>query len=53
MYLSQKENEIEQLKRTLDESNRFKDLKIEELEEKVANLAVENERLRNMLLMKG
>lgn len=37
----------------MDDTNRAKDAKINELEEKVANLAVEAERLRNIINSKN
>lgn len=38
---------------SLDDTNRFKDAKINELEEKCTNLAVELERLRNIINSKN
>lgn len=44
--LSQRDYELEQVKRSFDDSNRVKDAKISELEERLTNMAVESERLR-------
>ncbi|EGR31087.1 hypothetical protein IMG5_118120 [Ichthyophthirius multifiliis] len=47
--LAQKEYDFDSLKRNYNDSNRIKDQKVSELEDKCANLAVENERIRQMI----